>query len=72
MPLVKPGETEKEYISRCIPILMDEGKEQKQAIAICFSMYRRRNEDLIGKLNKLIKDEITGGTVTGDIEKNTA
>jgi hypothetical protein len=74
MPTVKSGESEQEFVSRCISTLIkDEGKEQKQAIAICFSMYRRRNEDLIGKLNKLlIKDEISGGTVTGDIEKNTA
>lgn len=72
MPTVKAGESKQEFVSRCIPILMDEGKEQKQAIAICYSMYERKNESLMGRLNRLIKDEISGGTVAGDIEKNTA
>lgn len=74
MPTVKAGESEQKFVSRCIPILMDEGKEQKQAIAICYSMYKRKNEkeeikmDLINKIDILLKDEI----VTGDIETNTA
>lgn len=40
MPIPKPGETRKDYISRCIPELIDdEGYDQKQAAAICYSMY---------------------------------
>jgi len=72
MPTVKAGESEQKFVSRCIPILMDEGKEQKQAIAICFSIYGRRNEEknmnLLKKIDILLKDEIA----TGDIETNTA
>lgn len=40
MPTPRKGEKEKDYMSRCISTLMHEGKEQKQAIAICYSMYR--------------------------------
>jgi len=45
MPTPKKGETEKEFISRCIPYVLKEGtaKDQKQAIAICYSMWRKRH-----------------------------
>ena len=31
---VKPGESEDEYVSRCIPVLIEEGFDQDQAAAI--------------------------------------
>ena len=38
----KPGknESQKDFVNRCIPIVMDEGtaKDNKQATAICFLM----------------------------------
>jgi len=39
---VKPsvGETEDEFISRCIPVVIGEGKDQDQAAAICYSYWR--------------------------------
>lgn len=40
MPTPKKNESEKDYMSRCISTLMHEGKPQKQAIAICYSMFR--------------------------------
>ena len=36
---VKPGESEDEYVSRCIPVLIDEGFDQDQAAAICYGSY---------------------------------
>jgi len=41
MPLPKKGEKEKDYMSRCIPMLVKEGKNQDQAVAICSSMFKR-------------------------------
>lgn len=41
MPKPNPGETEKDFLSRCIPELIHEGRAQKQAIAICYSIYRK-------------------------------
>jgi hypothetical protein len=43
MPTPKDGESEKDFIARCIPIVLKEGtaKDQKQAAAICFSMYKK-------------------------------
>lgn len=39
---VKPtsGETEAEFIGRCIPQLIDEGYEQDQAVAVCYSYWQ--------------------------------
>jgi len=36
------GESEDEFLNRCIPVLLDEGKDQEQAIAICYSMYETK------------------------------
>lgn len=33
------GESEEEFIGRCVPILIGEGKEQEQAVAICYSYW---------------------------------
>lgn len=42
MPSPKKGESEKDYLKRCIPEIISEGKyENKQAIAICYSKYRK-------------------------------
>ena len=42
MPTPNKGETEQEFVSRCIPIVLRDGtaKDQKQAVAICYSMFR--------------------------------
>jgi len=41
MPEVKPDERRRDFVSRCIPIVLKDktAKNQKQAIAICFSMF---------------------------------
>lgn len=39
---VNPGESEDEYIGRCIPILIEEGFDQDQATAICYGSYEDR------------------------------
>lgn len=33
------GESEEDFIGRCIPVLIDEGYDQAQATAICYSYY---------------------------------
>jgi len=44
MPRLRPGESRKSFVGRCIPIVKDEGtaKSNDQAVAICFSMYRQQ------------------------------
>lgn len=41
MPTPKSGETEKDYLKHCIPQLIHEGYEQRVAVAICYSKYRK-------------------------------
>ena len=41
----KGGESEDEFIGRCIPVLIDEGYDQEQATAICYSYYEAQSFD---------------------------
>ncbi len=44
MPVnIKRGETEQEFISRCIGIEKDFGKDTDVATAICYSIWQNRN-----------------------------
>ena len=38
----KEGETESEFIPRCVSYMVGEGKDQEQAVAICYSMYENK------------------------------
>ncbi len=40
MPDPNPNETEAEYVARCVPIVMAEGKTQDQALGQCYGVYR--------------------------------
>lgn len=44
---VKPGddETEDEFMARCVPAMIDEGREQDQAVAMCISMFAEGTKD---------------------------
>jgi|WetSurMetagenome_2_1015567.scaffolds.fasta_scaffold01001_18 hypothetical protein len=56
MPKPTPGESQKDYIPRCISMLMHEkpDRDHKQAIAICYSMYRnKKNENQEILINKI-------------------
>ena len=50
MPQVKPGETQSEFIKRCIPYLIKEGKHpntakgRKQAAGECYGIWRNKNK----------------------------
>jgi len=35
----RPGESKDDFVARCIPIIMNEGKDNEEAVAICYSMY---------------------------------
>ena len=36
------GESEEEYIGRCVKVLIDEGTDQEQALAICYSKWQTK------------------------------
>jgi hypothetical protein len=43
MPTLRKGETQKEWIARCVPYLMDEGKTRDQALATCYGMWKAKH-----------------------------
>ena len=45
MPTPRRGESQDDFISRCIPIVLDDGTadDNQQAAAICYSMWRDKN-----------------------------
>ena len=58
MPEPKKGETEKDFLKRCIPEMIHEGKPQKQSVAICYSIYRRKGTEPVSpKPKKLSKNK---------------
>ena len=57
MPInVKSGETEQEFVSRCIPIEIGYGKSADVASGICYSIYQNRNMTTQQRVNKKIAD----------------
>lgn len=49
MPIPNENETRKQFMDRCIPILINEGKDKTQAIVICSNLWEnnlKRDTDL--------------------------
>ena len=47
MPEVKKGESEKDYVKRCIPYVMkEEGLNETQAAGKCYGMYRSHSNKI--------------------------
>jgi len=76
MPEVKQGESEQEWLGRCIPYQLNENPdmEKDQAAAICYSMYEKskKNEEvtmsIIDKIDRILTEE-TGVDVDNFIRK---
>lgn len=45
MPTPNPEESKQEFIRRCIPLMLDEGKPHKQAVAICLNIWNRNQDN---------------------------
>jgi len=61
MPKPREGETKDEYIPRCIAYMIKkEGKEKKQAAAICYSMWERKDENdkIIKKIDSFLVEAV--------------
>jgi len=61
MPEPRGSETEQEFMSRCIPELIGEGKDQAQASAICYSLYEGKQ-----KTYAPMEEAIRGDKACGD------
>lgn len=56
MPTPRRDESYEDWMARCIPVLIDEGRDRDQAVAICASMWEEREKK---------KHEKEEGTFTG-------
>jgi hypothetical protein len=55
MPIPKPnsGESESEFMSRCVSFLVNEGTDNEQAVAICSNEWNNKKSMKAAKLNKI-------------------
>ena len=74
MPTPRPDESRSDFVSRCIPDVLAEGtaEDQKQAVAICFSMWREDKDEakaLVMKITKVRK--LQNGRIRWQARANT-
>ena len=55
------GESEEEYVARCIPNEINNGMDQDQAVAVCYSKYKEKNTKM--EKQKFAKATLEDGTV---------
>lgn len=55
MPKPNPNETKPEFMKRCVPILVEEGKPSAQAVAVCYSLWENRKKEVDNMEEKLQK-----------------
>lgn len=71
MPEPKENESEKDFVERCIPMVLDEGtaEDGAQAAAMCHSMYRKANgeKSLDGDDMLNLGDEVKAISQDGDL-----
>jgi hypothetical protein len=41
----KKGESKSDFMKRCVPFVKNEGYEDKRAVAICYSMWRKKHPE---------------------------
>jgi len=79
-PKPEENETQEEFIGRCIPIMIDEGKPEDQAAAICHSLWENRNkttekgmteQTLIFSKSKFTKEEAISWAKSHDFKYNS-
>lgn len=77
MPEVKSGESEQEWLKRCIPFQLNENPdmEKDQAAAICYAMYGKSKKDeevtmsIIDRIDSFLINEASLGAVKSQIEQ---
>jgi hypothetical protein len=72
MPDVSDFDNEQDWMAACVPTRIEEGDEQKQAVAVCFSMWREREKSALEFDMLLTKAEtMADGRVRWQARANT-
>jgi hypothetical protein len=45
MPKPHKDESKEDFIGRCVPILINEGRDKDQAVAMCYSIWSEHNNE---------------------------
>jgi hypothetical protein len=69
MPEPKEGETEEAYISRCIRMVMREGKTRTQAAGKCYGMWRSAHGDASSLASQLAQQGVAAGRRPDEYEQ---
>ena len=66
MPTPRQGESESDFVSRCIPMVLEEGTaaDQAQAVAVCHSMYKNKGGN---KMEKITDRAAPQGMLSSDM-----
>ena len=68
MPEVKPGESEKDFIGRCVKYVMDEGEtDNKAALGKCYGIFRqahKKSESIDTVVEKYLLTESAANVAT--------
>jgi hypothetical protein len=54
MPEPKANENQNDFIGRCVPFMMDEGKTQDEALGACYGIWEVK-KSLIKNADKFVK-----------------
>lgn len=52
MPKPRKNESREHFMQRCVPMLIDEGKPQDQAVAVCSSIWENRRKIVESEIMK--------------------
>lgn len=75
IPNIKKKEKQSEYVSRCVQYIFKDGslnnkdmdkndeKDRKQAVAVCFSKWEQKDEDIVHSIDIMVMDT----TITNNI-----
>src|SRR5512139_1708455 len=65
MPDPMPNESHDDFMERCIPMLISEGRPQDQAVAVCNSMFEDAHKKAVNYSVKCLKQSADSATVAG-------
>ena len=58
MPEPKAGESQNDFIARCVPAVMDEGKTQDQALGKCYGIWRQSKKKSLIDISKQLIEKL--------------
>lgn len=58
MPSIKPNENKEDWIERCVPVVMKEGKNKKQALGQCYGMWQQNELETEQRISDKVRKRL--------------